>query len=68
MQRTAAARCRTAHPKENVWQFMRENCLSNRVFKSHQQIVDLCCEAWNSEEKRNPGHWARLLGRMPPAP
>ena len=26
---------------------MRENWLSNRVFKSYDQIVDLCCDAWN---------------------
>ena len=26
---------------------MRENWLSNRVFKSYQQIVDFCCKAWN---------------------
>jgi len=31
----------------NIWQFMRDNWLSNRVFKSHGDIVALCCEAWN---------------------
>lgn len=35
------------NPVENVWQFMRENWLSNRVFNSHDDIVDHCCEAWN---------------------
>ncbi len=35
------------NPVENVWQFMRANWLSNRVFKSDDQIVALCCEAWN---------------------
>jgi hypothetical protein len=35
------------NPVENVWQFMRDNWLSNRVFESYDQIVDLCCEAWN---------------------
>ena len=35
------------NPMENVWQFMRDNWLSNRVFKSNQDIVDHCCEAWN---------------------
>ena len=34
-------------PVENIWQFMRDNWLSNRVFTSHDNIVDLCCEAWN---------------------
>ena len=35
------------NPVENVWQFIRENWLSNRVFKSYDDIVALCCEAWN---------------------
>ena len=35
------------NPVENIWQFMRENWLSNRVFKSYDEILDLCCEAWN---------------------
>ena len=35
------------NPTENIWQFMRENWLSNRVFQSYDQIVALCCEAWN---------------------
>ena len=42
------AKCPELNPQENVWQFMRENWLSNRVFTSYQQIVDLCCDAWNS--------------------
>jgi hypothetical protein len=35
------------NPVENVWQFMRENWLSNRIFKSQTEIVALSCEAWN---------------------
>jgi hypothetical protein len=35
------------NPQENVWQFMRENWLSNRVFNSYPQILDFCCEASN---------------------
>jgi hypothetical protein len=35
------------NPVEHVWQFMRDNWLSNRVFESYEQIVDLCCNAWN---------------------
>ncbi|ARQ09185.1 IS630 family insertion sequence transposase domain-containing protein [Rhizobium etli] len=34
------------NPVENIWQFMRENWLSNRVFKSYDDIVDHCCHAW----------------------
>ena len=40
-------KCPELNPVENVWQFMRDNWLSNRVFKSHNDIVDHCCEAWN---------------------
>ena len=28
------------NPQENIWQFMRQNCLSNRIFKSYDDIVD----------------------------
>lgn len=36
------------NPQENIWQFMRQNWLSNRVFKSFTDIIDHCCYAWNS--------------------
>ena len=36
------------NPVENVWQFMRDNWLSNRVFKSYEDIVALCCDGWNN--------------------
>ncbi len=35
------------NPVENIWQFMRENWLSNRVFKSYDDILAHCCQAWN---------------------
>jgi len=35
------------NPVENVWQFMRDNWLSSRIFKSYDEIVDICSEAWN---------------------
>ena len=41
------AKCPELNPVENVWQFMRQNWLSNRVFQSHEDIVDHCCDAWN---------------------
>ena len=34
--------------QENIWQFMRANWLSNRIFKSFDDIVDHCCFAWNT--------------------
>ena len=36
------------NPVEIVWQFMRDNWLSNRIFKSYEDIVALCCQAWNN--------------------
>jgi len=41
------AKCPELNPQENVWQFMRDNWLSNRVFTSYTDIVDHCCYAWN---------------------
>ncbi len=41
------AKCPELNPAENVWQFLRDNWLSNRVFKSYDDIVDHCCAAWN---------------------
>ncbi len=35
------------NPVENVWQFMRDNWLSNRVFTSYDDIVAHCTNAWN---------------------
>jgi len=35
------------NPVENVWQFLRDNWLSNRVFRSYDEIVALCCDAGN---------------------
>jgi transposase len=36
------------NPVENIWQFMRDNWLSNRIFTSYADILDHCCFAWNS--------------------
>ncbi|WP_370007157.1 IS630 family transposase [Sinorhizobium fredii] len=35
------------NPVENVWQFLRDNWLSNRIFKDYDDIVAHCCAAWN---------------------
>jgi transposase len=35
------------NPVENVWQFLRDNWLSNRIFRSYDDIVAHCCDAWN---------------------
>ncbi len=32
---------------ENIWQFLRQTYLSNRLFETWVAIVDACCHAWN---------------------
>jgi transposase len=34
------------NPVENVWQYLRQNQLSNRVFPTYDAIVEACCDAW----------------------
>src|SRR4051794_30201597 len=41
------ARSPELNPVENIWQFMRENWLGNRIFASYEVILDHCCDAWN---------------------
>ncbi len=35
------------NPVENIWQYMRHNWLSNRIFETYDAILDAGCEAWN---------------------
>jgi putative transposase len=35
------------NPVENVWQYLREKRLSNRVFGSYEDILALSRDAWN---------------------
>ena len=36
------------NPVENIWQYLRANWLSNRVFETYDDILDAGCEAWNN--------------------
>jgi hypothetical protein len=36
------------NPAENIWQFLRQTKLSNRIFDGYDAIVTAACEAWNS--------------------
>ncbi len=36
------------NPVENVWQYLRQNWLSNRVFDTYDAIIDAACQAWNN--------------------
>jgi transposase len=35
------------NPVENVWQFLRQAWLSNRVFDTYEAIIEAACDAWN---------------------
>ena len=35
------------NPVENIWQYIRANWLSNRIFENYDAIIDAACEAWN---------------------
>lgn len=35
------------NPVENVWQFLRDNWLGDRIFSSYEDIVEQCCQVWN---------------------
>lgn len=35
------------NPVENIWQYLRQNWLSNRVFDSYDAIINAACDAWN---------------------
>jgi transposase len=41
------AKCPELNHVENIWQFMRDNWLSNHIFETYDDIVDHCCDAWN---------------------
>lgn len=42
------------NPIEQVWQWLRQNKLGNRCFKSYEDIVDSCSRAWNDFIKDKP--------------
>ena len=39
------------NPVENVWQYLRSNWLSNRVFETYDAIIDAACEAWRTSSR-----------------
>ena len=34
------------NPVENIWQYLRQNWLSNTVFENFDAIIDVACAAW----------------------
>lgn len=50
------------NPVENVWEFLRSNFLSHRVWENYDAIVDACCNAWN-KLMRMPERIASITAR-----
>jgi DDE superfamily endonuclease len=50
------------NPVENIWQFLRQNHLANRVFQTYDDIVNACCTAWNTLAA-SPGTIQRIATR-----
>ena len=50
------------NPMENVWEFMRGNDLSHRVWDGYEAIIDACCDGWN-KLMRMPDRIASLTRR-----
>ena len=50
------------NPAENVWEYLRQNWLSHRVWDSYEAIVAACCDAWNAL-MRSPERIASITTR-----
>ena len=36
------------NPIERLWLYLKDNHLSHRVFDGADEIIDACCDAWNT--------------------
>lgn len=36
------------NPHENIWEYMKNNFLSNRVYQNLEHVITACCQAWNA--------------------
>jgi transposase len=36
------------NPAENIWQYLRQTYLSNRIFQAYDEIVACVCQAWRA--------------------
>ena len=50
------------NPVGNVWQYLRQNRLSLRVWPDYEAIVETCCAAWN-DLMRMPDRLASVTRR-----
>ena len=35
------------NPTQNIWQFLRQSYLSNRVFRDYDDVIEASSSAWN---------------------
>jgi transposase len=54
--------CPELNAAENIWQYLRQTYLANRVFKSYTDILDACQEAWQ-KLLDEPGRIASIATR-----
>ena len=50
------------NPIEQVWRQLRQESLANRCYKDEEDIVQTCCDAWNSFDERK-GAMKKLCSR-----
>ena len=36
------------NPQENIWEYLKNNFLSNKIFENLEDITNACCDAWNN--------------------
>jgi transposase len=36
------------NPHENIWEYIKANYLSNKVFDTLDHVTQACCDAWNA--------------------
>ena len=54
------------NPVENVWQYLRQNWISNTVFENYDAIVDAACDAWRKLTARARNHHIHRNAGMGP--
>ena len=50
------------NPQENIWQYLRQNYLFNRVFETYTALIYACCDDWNALIKQ-PNAITRITSR-----
>jgi transposase len=51
------SRASELNPVENIWQYLRANWLSNRVFDTYEEIIEAACEAWRRLSAQPQNHY-----------